>query len=166
MALPSRSTERPRREISLARQGVSVALDYGFRSVEMLGEVAEVVEGSVLVPGSLLRTATGICFTLRNPPLRLGAFREVRLVLNGQKVPADHLRIRPSTTEPFRGSETITRENPVNLLPGRRIEVNADVTGLNPGQKLRVRLELVSLAIPPLVWMEFADVPHAAPLGV
>jgi hypothetical protein len=50
----------------------------------------------------------------------------------------------------------VTKETPFVLPVGQRTEVRATVGDVAAGRH-EVRLELQSVAIPPVVWFEFAD---------
>lgn len=150
--------------VSLLRQGLELEVGFGTRSVEALLWIAEAVEESVYAAGSLVRTPAGLQFTLSNPPLRLGAFRELRLTLDGRPVTPERLRFRPLAGGPWRTAASISDAAPIVLLPGRPTEIGADALDVRAGQRVAVRLELVSVAIPPKVWVEFSDeVREAAP---
>lgn len=145
--------------LSLVRQGISLERAFGLHSLESLARIAEVVEESVYEAGSLERTDQGLRFALSNPPLRLGAFRAVRLFLDRQPVAPSGVRFRAGPGEAWRAASTVSRENPLVLVPGRRVEFAADSSARAPGS-VNVRLELESVAVPPLVWFEFEDTPR------
>lgn len=145
------------RVLSLARQGVEIGLEYGPHSLEALLWIAETVEESVYEPGSLVRDPEGIRFTLGNPPLRMGAFSAFRLRWDGRPVDPALLRIRTGLGGSWRTAASVTADAPIELLPGVRIEVAAEVPQGIVGSSAVVRLELQCPAIPPLVWVEFRD---------
>jgi hypothetical protein len=142
-------------DLSLVRQGVQVAVGFGLHSIEGLIDVAELLEHSVYEPQTLRRTPTGFVFTLMNPPLRMGAFSSVRLFWNGQLVDPGQASIALPHS-PVRALGSIGPREPVTLPVGRRFHfiVQADPV---PRGRQRLRLELQSVAIPPLVWFEFDD---------
>ncbi len=142
--------------LSLIRQGLTLEVEFGTRPLEALLWIAETIEESVYVPGSLARTPTGVRFALANPPLRVGAFGAVRLLLNGTNVPADRLRLRTGLAAPWRTAASVSRDAPLELAPGVPTEVAAETPPPAKGPAT-VRLELESVAIPPLVWLEFSD---------
>jgi len=157
-------SSRIRGDLALLREGVEVAVGFGVRSLEGLVDVAELLEHSVYEPRSLRSTGDGFCFTLLNPPLRMGAFSSVRLLWNGSEVDPTRaaLAVGRSAARPL-GS--IAAASPVTLPIGERVRFSVHAAPVEPGRH-RVRLELQSVAVPPLVWLEFADemgAPEAGP---
>jgi hypothetical protein len=144
--------------LSLARQTVALGFEFGTHSLEALLWVAETVENSVYEAGSLVREGDGIAFALLNPPLRTGAFQSVRLSLDGQLVDPSRLRLRPGPGRPWQSAASISRETPFTIRPGQRTEVAGGTGPPVDGRPMDVRLELESVAIPPLVWLEFRDI--------
>lgn len=144
-----------RADLSLVGQGVALGWDYGVHSLVGLARVAELLLHSVYEPGSLREEGGRVTFTLRNPPLRMGAFSGVRILWDGSLVDPSATQIAPDGVPPRTLSE-LGRESPVTIPVGRRTRfflpaVKAD------GHRHRVRLELQSVAIPPRVWYEFSD---------
>jgi len=146
------------RALSVVRQGLELGLEYGPRSVESILWVAETIEESVYLAGSLVRSGGTVRFELGNPPLRTGAFSAARLVWERQPVPPARLRLRPDPRGPWRPADGITPDAPISLRAGVPIRVEAEVPGDDVGSTVTVRLELESRAIPPLVWLQFRDV--------
>ncbi len=144
--------------LSLLRQGLSLELGFGTHSLEALLWIAETVEEAVYHSGSLVRTPTGVAFRLRNPPLRVGAFHALRARLDGGDVPSDRLRFRHGEGEAWRTAASLSGDAPLVLLPGRPVEFAVDVAPAPASREPRIRLEFESVAIPPLVWLEFSDV--------
>ncbi len=143
-------------DLSLLRQALSIEHEFGTASLLELGRVALFLERAFYAEGSLVRTPTGIAFTLVNPPLRIGAFRGARLLLDGAEVAPTGCRVRVEgapTALPF---SAIDREHPLLLSPGKALHLEADLPPPAPGRHV-VRLELRSSAIPPLVWIEVHD---------
>ncbi len=147
--------------LSLAHQAVSLEVEFGRHALEALVGIAETVEESVYEPGSLLGTSRGVAFALSNPPLRAGAFAAVRVELNGIRVPPTALSLRPGEGQPWTSSSRISPASPFEFHPGRRTEVRVEPLPAPIGGTVRVRLELESAAIPPLVWFEFHDTVRA-----
>lgn len=147
--------------LSLARQGLTVGLEFGPHSLEALLGIAEVVEESVYEPRSLVRTDSGIAFALANPPLRTGGFSQLRIRVNGTDVPPEAIHLRTRSAPEWRAAASVTAAAPLELEAGTRTEFRADGTWAAPSDELTVRLELRSVAIPPLVWFEFTDRPTA-----
>jgi hypothetical protein len=146
---------RFRGDLSLLAQGFEVAVTLGVRSLEGLVRVAELLEHSVYEPHSLTKTPNGLSFVLRNPPLRMGAFSAVRLFCNGTAIPAGNVSLAPGRGNPV-GLDRVDREHPVTLPVGERTVFT--VRGGFPEKgRIAIRLELQSVAIPPLVWFEFSD---------
>ena len=143
--------------LSLVRQGLALEVSFGTHSIEALLWVAETVEEAVYRPRSMVRGPRGIEFELCNPPLRLGAFRAVRVSLDGRPVPAQALRIRIGPSILWREATSVSDAVPIDLVPGEPIRFAVDTTAPPVGRRLTVRVELDSVAIPPLVWLEFAD---------
>jgi hypothetical protein len=146
---------RLRGDLALAREGVEVAVGFGARSLEGLVDVAELLEHSVYEPQSLRRTPEGFGFVLLNPPLRMGAFSSVRLLWDGTPVASGHGAILLPDAPP-RPLESIVRGDPVTLPVGRRTRFTVRAEDVANGRH-HVRLELQSIAVPPLVWFEFSD---------
>ena len=146
--------------LSLLRQGLELDVEFGTRSLESLLRIAEIVEESVYVPGSLRPTANGLAFVLGNPPLRLGAFRSVRLHVNGTELAADAVRFRATGEPAWRTAAEVDRERPLILRPGEPVEFEGRIAP-RPRGETRIRLDLESVAIPPRVWFEFRE-PMAA----
>ncbi len=146
--------------LSLLRQSISVGYDFGARPLEALLWVAETVERSVYEPGSLVRIPDGYAFALANPPLRSGAFATARLAIDRQPVDPADLFVR-ELGRPWRSAASLSRDDPLRLAPGRRTEFRARVAPGVSARTVAFRLELESVAIPPLVWFEFEDLPRA-----
>jgi hypothetical protein len=146
--------------LSLVRQGLTVGREFGVHSLEALLWVAETVEESVYAPKSLIRTSTGLSFVLANPPLRMGAFSSLRLWLDGVQVPPAQARVRSGAVGAWRTAAEIGRSAPLELRPGAPTEVAIDGAPSGTERPVTVRLELESVAIPPLVWFEFTEVPR------
>lgn len=148
-------------KLSVLRQGLSVGAEFGVHSLEALLWVAETVEESVYAKGSLVEVPGGVRFLLSNPPLRMGAFYSVRAWLNGVAVVPESFRFRSPPTEPWRAAAEVTRAAPLDLLPGvpTEVELTTPDPDLTRHREITVRLELASVAIPPLVWLELTEVP-------
>ncbi len=143
--------------VSLLRQGVEIELRFGTHSLAAMAELAETVEASVYVPRSLVARPGGLAFSLANPPLRVGAFREVRVRVDGVPVPSPAVRIRwPGARDGTRASE-VTAGAPLRLRAGDPTDWEVDGVERRVGDPVVVRVELVSLAIPPLVWLELHE---------
>lgn len=151
------------RLLSVVRQGITVGADFGPRALEALLWVAESVEESVYEPGSFVHGPDGLRFALSNPPLRMGAFSSVRLRLDGTLWTASRTWLRAVPGAPRRTAESVTPERPLELRPGARLEVLLEAAAPRGRSPMRVRLELQSVAIPPLVWLEFEETPREAP---
>lgn len=147
-----------RTDLGLLDQGIEVGLQYGVHSLVELARMAEMLLHSVYEPGSLRREDGRATFTLRNPPLRMGAFRAIELFWDGVPVPPGSVTIA-SSGEPPRPLEGVDREHPVTIPVGRRTVVRMGAVEADAHPHV-VRLELHSVAIPPTVWYEFRDVLH------
>lgn len=145
-----------RADVGLLVQGLSIGWEFGLRPLEELARVGLLLEHSVYEPASLRRRPDGVGFVLRNPPLRMGAFRGLELLWDGRRVPASEAWIRPGGRGPRRPFDSVGAEAPVGIPVGERTEVGFVGPPPSPGPH-SVRLELRSLAVPPLVWMFFKD---------
>lgn len=154
-----------RGDIGLLRQGISVVSEFGLRSAGRLAYVADFLERSVYAPKSLRTVPEGVGFTLLNPPLRVGAFSSVRVAWDGTFLPSGRAFVRGEGHAIDRALADIDGHRPIELRPGERVDFRLTgvpvVSGLH-----RIRLELQNIAVPPLVWFEFADTidesPHSA----
>jgi hypothetical protein len=145
-----------RLDVSLLRDGLTIGWQFGARSLEQLVRVAQFLEHCVYEPGTMRRTPDGVAFTLHNPPLRMGAFSGVRLFWDGQPVPATAARVILEGETEGRTLAEVDAARPLAFASGRLTEFRMDVPPPAPGDH-RVRLELQSLAVPPLIWFEFHD---------
>ncbi|HUZ79466.1 MAG TPA: hypothetical protein VMV28_02435 [Thermoplasmata archaeon] len=143
---------------SLLRQGLSVEREFGRHSLEALVSIAETIEQSVYERGSLTRTANGFTFCLNNPPLRLGAFSSLHLILDEIPIAPERVRLRSGPGRAWRELTDLSKEQPLDLGPGARIEFAVDGPLPKDAKDLGIRLEFQSIAIPPLVWFEFTDI--------
>lgn len=143
---------------SLLRQGLSVEREFGRHSLEALVSIAETIEQSVYERGSLARTANGFAFCLNNPPLRLGAFSSLHLILDEVPISPERVRLRSGPGRAWRELTDLSKEQPLDIGPGARIEFAVDGPFPEGMKDLGIRLELQSIAIPPLVWFEFTDI--------
>jgi hypothetical protein len=145
--------------MSLLRQSLSIGYDFGAHPLEALLWVAETVERSVYEPGSLVRTPQGYAFTLANPPLRSGAFSGARLSIDRQAVEPQAFFVR-ERGRTWRSAGALSRSAPLRLAPGERTEFRVDIPPTAEPKPMAIRLEFDSVAIPPLVWFEFEDLPR------
>ncbi|MCI4322021.1 MAG: hypothetical protein L3K18_03285 [Thermoplasmata archaeon] len=143
-------------DLALVADGLRIGKQYGFHSLEVMAVIAWYLERSIYERGSLRSIPGGIAFDLRNPPLRMGAFRAASLAWDGDLVPPSACTVHPSDrVEPI-PFDSVSADSPLELRPGIRIEFTAAVGAPSPGPH-SVRLELRSLAIPPIVWFEVMD---------
>lgn len=145
--------------LSLLRQGLTIGVQFGTQSVEALLWVAQTIEEGIYADGSLRRTSGGIAFALDNPILRVGAFSDLRILVEGMSVPPDRVRFRPGEGTEWRLASTVTSEAPWELRPGDRTHFEVDGSFGQGTDPITVRLELVTPSIPPLVWFEFNEKP-------
>jgi hypothetical protein len=144
--------------LSLLGQGARLGFDFGPRSLEQLTRVAEFLEQIVYERRSLRRTNDGVAFTLLNPPLRMGAFSEVRLFFDHIQIPNDRAWVAPAAQKEEIPLGAVDRSRPVALGVGRRNRFRIALPQPPfPGTHHHVRLEMRSVAIPPLVWFQFSD---------
>ena len=136
-------------------QGIRLAVQFGWRPLEEMTLMAELLEHEVYEHGSLSWGEGSLRFTLRNPPLRMGAFSELRLWVDGTVFPPGDVEVAVEGAVP-RTVAGVGPASPLVLPTGRRtrfaVRCSRPVNGPH-----RVRLELQSVAIPPTVWFEFTD---------
>ncbi len=149
--------------LSLLRQSLTIGWEYGTRSLGALLAVAETVEDAVYESGSLRRIPGGLAFELENPPLRVGAFAEVRVQVGSVPLPPTSVRLRPGAGTPWRTAADVTAGTPYLWGPGERTEFELATSLPTTNERICVRVELAPLAIPPRVWCEIREVP--APEG-
>jgi hypothetical protein len=142
---------------SLLRQGLSIEWEFGRHSLEALVSIAETIEQSVYERGSLIRTVNGFSFCLNNPPLRIGAFSSLHLIVDEAPISPERVRLRSGPGRAWRELTDLSKQRPLDLAPGARIEFAVDGPLPESTKGLGIRLELQSIAIPPLVWFEFTD---------
>jgi hypothetical protein len=118
--------------------------------------VAELIESSVYDRGSLTTDGRQVRFRLLNPPLRMGAFSRITLVWDGGAIPPSDATITSVSGQSPTRLDKISAERTVTIPIGRRTEI-AFATDRRESGAHRVRLELESVAIPPMVWLEFTD---------
>lgn len=145
-----------RLDLAVLRQGLHLALDFGLQPVEELARIAELLEHSVYESGSLGSNGREVTFTLLNPPLRTGAFDAARIFWDGASTPVVGAWAAGPEEGP-RPLETVRRDSPLVVPVGRRTRFGFPQRGLAASGTRKVRLELHSVAIPPLVWFEFSD---------
>jgi hypothetical protein len=145
-------------DLGLLGEAITVGRRFGEHSLVELARLAVFVEHAVYTPHSLALVPGGLRFLFRNPPLRLGAFDAVRLTLDGSPVPSGSAWVDVGGAGKPRRLSEVTRDAPLELLPGVATEFRADLAAkLAPGSEHVVRLDLHSVAIPPAVWVQFRD---------
>jgi hypothetical protein len=145
--------------LSLVRQGLTIGVQFGTQSIEALLWVAQTIEEGIYVDGSLHRTPDGIAFALDNPILRVGAFHELRVLVDGAPIAAEAVHFRSGEGADWRPADTIGPDTPWELRPGDRTEFDVRGSFGAGTDPLTVRLELRTRTIPPLVWFEFREKP-------
>ena len=151
-------------DLGLLGEGIRIGREYGFHSLEQMAGIAWYLERSIYTRGSLRAVPGGIAFDLRNPPLRMGAFDGISLAWDGAPVPPAKCTAQPSDVPGPVAFDAITRESPLVLRPGNGIAFHAAL-GAPLGGLHTLRLELRSLAIPPMVWFELTDRVRPAETG-
>lgn len=146
-----------RGDLSLLKEGLSLGWSFGLGSLEELARNAERLEREIYLAGSLEPTARGIRFRLGNPPLRLGAFSAIRLWFDGRPVPPPDARVATDRRPEFRPLSAIGPADPLELDTGEGSRFEIDLPGSPSPGPHRVRIEWQSVAIPPVVWLEFVD---------
>jgi hypothetical protein len=146
-----------RLDLSLLAQAVELERESGFASLEELARLGAFLEHAFYVPKSLRASGQGVEFEIHNPPLRMGAFRAAQVHWDGRAVPADRAVLAVEGAEPLRFAD-IRPERPLSIPSGRvsTVRLGIDQRPSYLHHHL-VRLELRSVAIPPLVWLEFSD---------
>ncbi len=147
-----------RGDLSLLRSGLSLGWTFGAGSLEELARTALLLERDIYRTGSLVRAGEEVRFRLANPPLRLGAFHRIALTWDGRPVPADAAWVATDRRPEPRILASVSRSEPVELVTG---EGSAFALAIPEGAELgphRVRIDFASGAIPPRIWLEFADV--------
>ncbi|HEV8049236.1 MAG TPA: hypothetical protein VGP88_01445 [Thermoplasmata archaeon] len=143
-------------ELGLLRAGVDIGRGFGWHSLEEMARIALYLEGEIYEKGSLRAVPGGIAFTLHNPPLRMGAFRLVRLLWDGRPLPEGDCTVHPQDLPGPVRFDQIRRETPLILPAGRQVAFGAQISPPPTGPHT-VRLELQSLAIPPVVWFQVTE---------
>jgi len=144
-------------DFALLWEGVEIGEEFGFLSLEALARVGRFLEHAFYEPASLTYSPEGLSFALRNPPLRMGAFSQIRIFLDRIEVDLARASIRSEgSAEPTR-LDQVDRDHPVVIPVGVISRFTLQGPALGPGPHT-IRLELQSVAIPPLVWMEITDV--------
>lgn len=151
-------------DLGLLGEGLRIGHEYGFHSLEEMAAIAWYLERSVYERGSLRVVPGGIAFDLRNPPLRMGAFQGISLSWDGAAVPAPECTVHPSDIAAPLTFDSVTRESPLVLRPGNRIAFTGRVVPPSEGPHT-LRLELRSLAIPPMVWFQLTERVRAVEVG-
>lgn len=145
-------------DVSLVEEGLELFARFGFGSLEELARTAWEVERGVYRPGSMVRTEAGVAVPLRNPPLRIGAFRSIAVAWDGTLLDGSSVTVSTDRSPGPRPIASVTAALPLELElgEGSRFELALPE---DPGKAPhRVRIEWRSLAIPPLVWLELRDV--------
>jgi hypothetical protein len=146
-------------DLDLLRDGLRIGHEYGFRSLEELARTGAFLQSVVYEAHSLRAIPGGVAFALHNPPLRMGAFSRLSLRWDEREVPPERCTVRPAASPaPIRFCD-ISSHSPVVFPVGERIEFTAGVGTPTHGAHT-VRLELRSLAIPPIVWFRLTDHLH------
>jgi hypothetical protein len=148
-------------DLSLLRQGFSLGARFGLHSLEALARVGLDLEEGVYRSGSLLIAPAGVRFRLTNPPLRVGAFHSVRVIWDGVPVAPDAGGVATERRPAARTLAAITPEDPLELGVGESSEFSLRLPPAQIPGHHRVRIEWLSVAVPPLVWLEFTDEPRA-----
>jgi hypothetical protein len=147
--------------VHLLRQGLAIEGQFGLHPIEAMVWVALTVEESVYRPESFVQTPSGVAFTLANPPLRAGAFSALRVGVDGRAPVPEGVRVRSPPGGAWREASGLSRSEPLELRPGEPIDFEVETALEGRGRPRTVRLELQSVAIPPLVWLEFTDTPRS-----
>jgi hypothetical protein len=139
------------------REALSIGWSFGLGSLEELIRSAVALETGIYAKGSLRATATGVAIPLRNPPLRIGAFRAVRVFWDGAPIALDRARVATDRRPAHRRLADLTEAEPLELAVGEGSRYEIDLDRPPAAGDHRVRLEWESVAVPPLVWLELRD---------
>jgi hypothetical protein len=139
-------------DLSVFRQGLYVGFEFGARALAHLTSVGELIQQNVYETGSLRLAGDRVEFVLRNPPLRMGAFSSLGVAFDSTPLAPDVVEVDPGTAGTWYPSA------PITIPVGQRTRIRLKVHPTPTVGAHHVRLELRSLAIPPLVWLEFVDV--------
>jgi hypothetical protein len=148
--------------LRLVGDAARLEVSYGSHSLEALAWVARTVESSVYVPRSLVRTRTGFRIAFANPPLRIGGFSSLRVLVDGATVPPVAVRYRTGAAQPWQGVGSLGLAEPLELQAGSTLLLEVDHPLPPRSAPITVRLELQSVAIPPTVWVEVRDTAREA----
>jgi hypothetical protein len=151
-------------DLGLLRDGLRIGHEYGFRSLEELARTGVFLQSVVYEAHSLHAIPGGVAFALHNPPLRMGAFSRLSLRWDEREVPLDACTVRPQAAPNAVRFSEIGPQSPVVFPVGERIAFTAGVGSPTHGAHT-VRLELRSLAIPPVVWFRLTDHLHPGEVG-
>lgn len=144
-------------DLSALREGLSIGWAFGLGSLEELARNALELEYGIYREGSLARRPDGVAFELTNPPLRLGAFSQLRVFWDGFSLDPAKVRVATDRHPEPRAVATLSRSEPLELGVGEGSRFELALDPPPSAGHHRVRLEWTSSAIPPLVWMEFVD---------
>jgi len=143
-------------DLGLLKAGFDIGREFGWHSLEEMARIALYVEREIYESGSLRSVPGGIAFTLRSPPLRMGAFQRAQLLWDGQALDGAGCTAHPEDSGTPVRFDQLSRDAPLVLPVGRRVEFAARIAPAPVGRHT-IRLELQSLAIPPTVWMQVSD---------
>ena len=144
-------------DVSLFRQGLSLLSEVGTHGLGEMVRTAEFLQRSVYEDGSFRVDGDGFAFRLLNPPMRVGAFHEVALAMDGRPIDPAESFVAEGTSPTLRPLATLSRERPLHLLPGQGARFRARCADLLPRQRHTVQLTLRNVAIPPRVWIRFTE---------
>lgn len=143
-------------DLGLLREGLQIGRGFGLHSLEEMARIALYLESAVYDRGSLRPIPDGIAFALHSPPLRMGAFQRVSLTWDGRLLPLVDCTAHPVDLPAPVRLDTIDRPHPLILPVGERIEFAAVVPPPEAGPHT-IRVDLESVAIPPVVWFQLTD---------
>jgi hypothetical protein len=143
-------------DLGLLRAGLEIGRGFGLHSLEEMARIALYLESAVYDRGSLRHVPDGIAFALHSPPLRMGAFQRASLMWDGELLPLADCTARPADRPAPARFDAIDRAHPLVLPVGGRIEFAARMPPPDAGPHT-IRVELESVAIPPVVWFQVTD---------
>ncbi len=127
--------------------------EFGTKAITELARTASLAGLQVFERGSLKATPDGVRFTFRNPPLRMGAFSAIRVFWDRQRVPDADVTVQVRGSPPPTSLAKVKANRPFTVPVGQRTDFVLRLPTPAEGAH-RLRLELQSVAIPPMVFWE------------
>ena len=145
--------ELARLPVELLSDGLTLSWDFGLASLTELARTATLAGLNVLESGSVRAEEGGVVFTLRNPPLRIGASRAVRVFWDREPLDPQRVRVEVRGQPPGTRLSAVSGATPLTIPVGLRTDFHLEGAASAEG-KHRLRLELDPIAIPPMLFWE------------